>query len=441
MIDVELILGILETALWTGALKDEKPLSLMLIASVGDGKSEMLRKSYKPPKIKTQWKDMKGKDGKVTKGKLQQVEHIGSVLYTTDTTPYTLYHKWGELLKSGQIKHIVIPDFLSVLTKGKEAMPETVRFYNSLIEEGICRIESRYSDFITEIPVQIGLITAVSFQDYQHRSKTQNWGALGFLSRVLPVSFRYSDDTKKRILHSTFLKGYHNEGKFALNLPDHLVSVELPGKYEAQMLKLANALKDPSDKTGARRLKQLMTFVMADALKHGRDIVGDEELARLWQYSEYFNPECKPLAKDTRYEETPSGKLTVSSEKVALGLHRKEEYICGYCDATFASGGALVDHWISKHHEARQGSFVHNTEAGMTIDGNPEGGDTLEAVEMSPALTAKEKALLPMENGMVDFVKLLEGCILAGDTEAVELAKQMWGKKRVDAIIAKAGNQ
>jgi len=375
MIDVELILGILETALWTAALKDEKPLSLMLIASVGDGKSEMLRKAYKPPKIKAEWKETKGKDGKTTNRKLQQqVEHIGSVLYTTDTTPYTLYHKWGELLKSGQIKHIVIPDFLSVLTKGKDAMPDTVRFYNSLIEEGILRIESRYSDFITEVPVQIGLITAVSLQDYKERSRTQKWGALGFLSRVLPVSFKYSEDTKKRILHSTFLKEYHNEGKFALAFPDTPVSVELPSVYEEQVLKLANVLKDPSDKTGARRLKQLMAFVMADALKHGRDIVRDEDLERLWQYSRFFNPQCKTIVEDTRVTETASGKLIYTEIGATIGAHQPEAFICGVCQATYSSEDELIEHWVNKHHKARQAIFIHDTKEGVVIDLNPKDG-------------------------------------------------------------------
>jgi hypothetical protein len=51
MIKVKPILDIVETALWTGALANEKPLSILLIASVGNGKSEILRKSYRPPKI------------------------------------------------------------------------------------------------------------------------------------------------------------------------------------------------------------------------------------------------------------------------------------------------------------------------------------------------------------------------------------------------------
>lgn len=292
MIKVEPILDIIEIVLWTGRLKNEKPLSGMLIASVGDGKSEMLRKSYTAPKITIEWIDAKDKDGNPTKKKVQDIRHIGSVLYTTDTTPYVLYHRYGELLISGQIRHIVIPDFLSILTKNRDAMPDTVRFYNSLIEEGIIRIESRYSDFITERPVQIGLVTAVSKQDYDVRSGTQGWAALGFLSRILPISYRYSMSTKRDILKSIFAREYHNEKSFTLTFPNNPVFVDFPKEYEVETLKLAYAIKDPSDDSGARRLKQVMSFAMATALKNGRDVVNREDMDKLVEYSKFFNSEC-----------------------------------------------------------------------------------------------------------------------------------------------------
>jgi len=293
MVRVGAILDIIETALWTGYIAKEKPLSVMLISSVGSGKSEILRKSYKPPEITVAWGETKDEEGNPKKERKQSVKHIGSVLYTTDSTPYVLYHRYGELLKSGQIKHIVIPDFLSILTKSKDAMPDTIRFYNSLIEEGICRIESKYSDFITEIPLQIGLMTAVSFQDYAARSKSQNWGALGFLSRVLPVSYRYSNNTKEAILKSTFLREYHNEINFELRFPDVPIQVDLPDKYREEVTELAKEIKDPSDDSGARRCKQVMTFVMALSLKDGRDVTTQEDVDKLMELSRFFNAGCE----------------------------------------------------------------------------------------------------------------------------------------------------
>lgn len=301
MLKVEPILDIIETTLWSGKLANEKPLSIMLIASVGDGKSEMLRKAYKAPKITTEWialldkngEPIVGKDNKPKMVREQEVEHIGSVLYTTDTTPFVLHHRYGNLLTSGQIKHIVIPDFLSILTKSRDTMPDTIRFYNCLIEEGIIRIESRFSDFIVEKPVQIGLITAVSKQDYDTRSQAQGWGALGFVSRILPVSYSYSLASKKTILTSVFLREYHNETSFKLDLPTQPVDVELPKEFLSAVTNLAYKIKDATDALGARRLKQVMTFLMAIALKNGRDIVKKEDIDKVIEYQKFFNSDCK----------------------------------------------------------------------------------------------------------------------------------------------------
>jgi hypothetical protein len=295
MIKLEPVLDIVESTVWTGVIDGEKPLSVMLIASVGSGKSEILRKTYKPPKITEVWKDKTDRDGNKRKEKEVNVHHIGSVLYTTDTTPYTLYHRYGDLLKSGQIKHIVIPDFLTILTKSIDVMPATVGFYNSLIEEGICRIESKHSDFITDIPVRIGLITAVSHQDYTERSRKQNWGAMGFLSRVLPVSFRYSDNTKNEILTSIFLRQYRDEKDFDLKLPSSPIAVEMPTQFLDSVKAFSFVLRDQSDEVGARRLKQIMSLMMGNALKNGRDIVTQEDVDKILGYEKFFSNECRAI--------------------------------------------------------------------------------------------------------------------------------------------------
>lgn len=295
MIKLDSVLDIVESAIWTGVIADEKPLSIMLIASVGSGKSEVLRKTYKPPKIVEVWTENTDKDGGKHKEVRIEVSHIGSVLYTTDTTPYTLYHRYGELLKSGQIKHIVIPDFLTILTKSIDVMPATVGFYNSLIEEGICRIESKHSDFITDIPVKIGLITAVSYQDYVERSRKQNWGAMGFLSRVLPVSFRYSNDTKGEILASTFLRQYRDERDFDLKLPTTPIAVRIPEEYKESVIKFSYSLRDISDEVGARRLRQIMSLMMGNALKNGRDVVTQEDVDKIQSYEKFFSNECNAI--------------------------------------------------------------------------------------------------------------------------------------------------
>jgi hypothetical protein len=106
------------------------------------------------------------------------------------------------------------------------------------------------------------------------------------------VSFHYSNGTKEEIRRATFLRAYHNEVKFELNLPHPPVYVEIPNEFEEIVITLANELKDPTDAVGARREKQLMTFVMACALKDGREIVNQGDMDKLVTYSQFFNTEC-----------------------------------------------------------------------------------------------------------------------------------------------------
>lgn len=296
MIAVDKILDIVKTTIYSGSLKNEKPLSVILIASVGGGKSEILRKTYTPPKVTpfmVEVDDKKNK-GKKYSEERNHVEQIGSVFYTTDSTPYTLYSRYSKLLRSGQIKHIVIPDLLSILTKSKDVMPDTIRFYNCLIEEGIYRIESKNSNFVVETPVQIGLISAVSQQDFAVRSQTQAWGALGFLSRVLPVSWSYLPSTGTQILDSIFRHEYHHEEPFNLTLPGPTL-VTIDEKYMPDIEAMALELKDDSDDLGARRMKQLMTFLMSTALMNKRDYVTDYDFDKLIEYKIFFNDKCTAL--------------------------------------------------------------------------------------------------------------------------------------------------
>ena len=110
MIGVDEILDILKITVYSGALKSEKPLSTSLISSVGGGKTTMAKKAASATTVRK---------ATVGKGKTQRVVDVrkidGSVLYTTTCTPYALYTRYGQELKSGQIKHIIVPDFLSIL--------------------------------------------------------------------------------------------------------------------------------------------------------------------------------------------------------------------------------------------------------------------------------------------------------------------------------------
>lgn len=286
MIGTEKIENILKVAIWSGGLKGEHPLSVMLIASVGFGKTSMLKKSHR-----------KGKIEKVTVGKGKKAREIevrrilGSVLYTSNTTPYVLTNRYGHLLRNGQIKHIAIPDFLNILNLPKYVYANTLNFYNQLIEEGILTAESRDSFFVSEIPVNIGLLTAVARQDFDKRK--DEWAHMGFLSRMLPVSFSYNDTTASKIRESIKRKDYLKEVEsFNITLPDEPQLIDLPSDLADEIEKIAVAIRDTNDPLAARPQKQLQVFCMARALAQGRKSVNKSDVALLREYQPYFNTKC-----------------------------------------------------------------------------------------------------------------------------------------------------
>lgn len=285
MVGVDDILDILKVTVYSGALKGENPLSVMLIASVGSGKTSMVKKTASKTRVE-KVEVGKGKDKKTVE--IRKVD--GSVLYSTACTPYALYTRYGHELKNGKIKHLVIPDFLSILNLPKFQMMSVVQFYNQLIEEGIMSIESRDGRFLSQIPVTVGLITTIAYQDFMKRK--DELGAVGFLSRLLPISFKYKNNTAESIRNAVKAKEYLTDPtNFNIKLPPE-TEVELPIDQADVIEAIAVATKDANDELGVRRQKQLQVFCMANALMQGRDTVSAEDTTKMMEYMKFFSYKC-----------------------------------------------------------------------------------------------------------------------------------------------------
>jgi len=268
MIGVEELTRIIKATLATASLKGERPLSLLIVADVGLGKSQMLQKFCL----------------------------VDSVYYSTDTTPYTIIKKYGLELRSGKIKHIIIPEFLTILNKPREQADSFVTFFNSLIEEGVLRVESRgEKTFSAAYPVTVGLITAIAAPEYNRRRS--QWASVGFLSRMLHVRFRYSVETADKILDSILLKEYHSEAPEKITRsPD--ADVLIPVAIGRYLKALALKLKDSEDKLAARKLKQLQTLIMGLAIINHRTAVSNEDLNDLLKMSRFLKPPSIMRLKD-----------------------------------------------------------------------------------------------------------------------------------------------
>lgn len=264
MIKVEQLEKIIKVALFSGRIANERPLSILIVATVGAGKSELLSEFSE--------------------------KYVDTVLYATDITAFALHHKHGKRLRRGEIKHIIIPDLLTPLNKQKEQADHFITFMNGIIEEGIARVESQKSNFVVDVPVKCGLITSLATKELQLRK--DKWASVGFLSRMLPISYAYKQETVLKIFNYITDRKYLMENPNILNLPVD-TNVILPKEISEACIPLAELLKDENDEYGFRRLKQIQVFLMGHALMCKRFIVEDQDLNAFIDIADFVGFECR----------------------------------------------------------------------------------------------------------------------------------------------------
>ena len=264
VLKVETLDKIVRVALFTGRILNERPLSLLIIASVGAGKSDLLSHFSE--------------------------KYVDSALYCTDITAFALHHKHGKQLKKGEIRHIIMPDLLTPLNKQKEQADHFITFMNGIIEEGIARVESQKSNFVAEVPIKCGFITSLAKKELLIRR--DKWASIGFLSRMLPISYAYSLETVVQIFDYIADRGYQTYSPTHVDLPLDS-NVVLPKDISEKCIPLAKKLKDDNDEYGFRRLKQIQTFLMGNALMCGRFIVTEEDLEAFKEIEKFVGYDCK----------------------------------------------------------------------------------------------------------------------------------------------------
>ena len=267
MVGVKDIEEILSIALYTGHIIGEKPVSVMLVANVESGKTALIHRF-------SQNRD---------------------IVYMQDFTAWGFLNTYGEALEMGKVKHILIPDFITPLSRAKETVKTLVAFLNGLIEEGIAEIQT----YATRRPLKIGapnacgLITAIAkgeLEDSRHQ-----WARIGFLSRVLPVSYEYEGATCVDILASIARQEYRNNDFIRLHLPDNPWKVHLPTGIAEKTIPYALSLSKAEKVYGFRKQKQLQTLMMGSALARGNETVDQEDFDKVVYLSRYVGLEYRKI--------------------------------------------------------------------------------------------------------------------------------------------------
>lgn len=239
-----------ELALFSAYLKGERPISLLIIAPVGSGKTELLE-AYS--------------------------ENRGVALYN-DFTSYGLTSLLSQI-QAGIVKHVLVSDLLRLVARGPSVWTQILTTLNSLMEEGVRNIDTFFVRFHSPTPVRAGVIAALTTEEWKRRR--DSWIRYGFLSRAVPISFMLAPEDVLRGEEAVY-EGKQVFQKVRLEFPDSQAEVEVPEPQKGKLMRLGRILAAVNgDETRFRSQRHVLGMAKASALRAGRNRVEDEDVELL----------------------------------------------------------------------------------------------------------------------------------------------------------------
>jgi hypothetical protein len=253
LIEVDDLIKLVNLAILTGRLKNGKRISMLIVGDTETGKTQILEV----------FMDLK------------------PVIWANDLSAKIIVSDVAPQVEKGKT-HILIPDFLKILSHQKVVARNTITMLSAITEEGLKNVMFYGSQREFKEPVKCGVIAAITKSGYKSREKY--WKDIGFVGRCIPVSFSYSDETKMRI-HEHIRQGF--PARVIDVVAGRPTSVEIPSDIGVRVQDLVLARSAFS--TGFRLHKQLRALVQAHALYLGRSLVTEEDFEEIRRLSKFMN--------------------------------------------------------------------------------------------------------------------------------------------------------
>jgi len=257
---------IIELVLLSGHIKNADPLSLIVSSKVGAGKTEVLK------------------------------QYIGTrgVKFLTEATAFGIKSAFLKDIQDGNIRHLIIGDLLVPLSKQKKTRDDFIAFFNTIMEEGVESIHTYAQHWDGNSNVKCGLITSIAEQDLLRKSR--RWYEMGFLTRAIPLTYGYSSYTRYKIYeHIATSNDLSEMPKKKIWIPNRPIKIRQNQSLNLKLIELAMKVEKWENVYGFRRLEQLQTLLMANALKNRRHRVTREDFDKVMDLSEYINLDFKEI--------------------------------------------------------------------------------------------------------------------------------------------------
>lgn len=213
------------------------------------------------------------------------------IFFTNNVTAKYIEKELLHDIKEGKIKHIVIPDLLNSIERARSTRQLFVNFMKSLIDEGIVHVADAYGQFQHAEPVKCGLISAITKANLNENYG--DWRNIGFLSRMIPFSYRYDIAKVMKIFDNVFKdQETRNNGFPPIKLKEKEIAdgVEY-SKLQAFSMTTARSMQG----IGVRMYENLVGLARANAYFSGRQKTNVNDVEEVMRLSKWFNYEYNVL--------------------------------------------------------------------------------------------------------------------------------------------------
>jgi hypothetical protein len=253
------ILEIIRICIWTGVLKDEHPISIMLVASQESAKTECLK----------------------------HFAGTSTLAYFSDVTGKGLAGFKHEI-ESKKLRHFVLLDLIRVLCHQKGVGERTLQQLATLMEEG----ESSTADPSGRTTWGTGASfprvgTMMGITPEFLASKIVHWRATGFLTRFIPVRFSFLTSTEIEI-HDSIQHGNKLPPPDPIIFRDENYVVTLSEERAADIRKACIRAAEKVDVSGFRWHRQMRALAKARAAANRRNFVSKEDVKQVAKWAEFF---------------------------------------------------------------------------------------------------------------------------------------------------------
>jgi len=258
MIGLELVVELVTAFLWSGQVEGERPLSAILVAPPGSGKTTVL-----------------------------EMLECNTAHFYSDFTSREIV---SALNQNQNLTHLMLGDFLSVFGHAKGTVKLSINLIGRLTGDTV-RQKPWSGEEIQ--PRRMGLLTAIPPEDLSKREVRSHIRSGGFASRFIFVKFSYSQKTIERI-HTFIRNGNYRKTKpFRVEIKPGQFTVDIPPKIATDVDALARRMTN--DPVGFRAHHHLRTLICSIARMNARNTVTVKDYDKLLEFSDFFTEQGKVI--------------------------------------------------------------------------------------------------------------------------------------------------